>query len=267
MDTLFFWLSKLIWMVVSPDMILIFMALAGLVLLYAGKIKAAGAVFTGLVLFMGTVTVLPLGLWLYAPLENRFPVNPDLPETVDGIIMLGGAENAHKSSLWDQPEIRGAAERYLGFIRLVNQYPQAVHIFTGGSGDIARPQAKDAHVARRVLGILGVDISKIIFEEKSRNTYENGRFSKILAAPHPGQNWILVTSAAHMPRAVGVFEKLGWAVIPYPVDHYTCKGEGGLTLNFAGNLNLLSKAAREWVGLAAYYATGKTSALFPPARQ
>ena len=262
MDTLFFWLSKLIWLVISPDMLMVFLAAAGLILLYAGAIKKAGILFTCLVLFMGAVTILPLGQWVLSPLENRFPVNPQLPENVTGIIMLGGAENAYKSRLWGQPELKGAAERYLGFTSLAKQYPDAVHLFTGGSGNFARPDDKDAHVAGLVFNVLGLD--SVVFEDMSRNTYENGKFSKALAKPNPGEHWVLVTTSYHMPRAVGVFEKLGWKVIPYPVDHYTYPGEKlGVTLNFAGNLNLLTTGVREWVGLCAYYITGKTSALFP----
>jgi len=262
MDTLFFWMSKLIWLVISPDMLLVFLAASGWVAFYAGAVKKAGIMFTFLVLFMGAITVLPLGQWMLSPLENRFPVNPDLPEDVAGIIMLGGSENAYKSRLWGQYELSGAAERYLGFISLARRYPDAVHLFTGGSGNFTRPDDKDAHVAGLVFKTLGLD--GVVFEEMSRNTYENGMFSKALAKPKPGEHWVLVTTSYHMPRALGVFEKLGWQVIAYPVDHYTYAGEKlGLTLNFGGNLNLLTKGVREWVGLCAYYISGKTSALFP----
>ncbi len=265
MDTLFFWVSKLIWLIVSPDMLFVFVFVVGWLLLCTGKVRCAMVVYTFLVLFIGAVTVLPMGRWLLAPLENRFSVHPELPEKVDGIIMLGGAENAYKSSLWGQPEIRENGERYLGFVQLINHYPDARRFFSGGSANLTRPDAKDAWVARQVLEMLGQDVSKIVFEESSRNTYENAKFTKALADPKPGQNWILVTSASHMPRAVGVFEKLDWQVIPYPVDYYTYKGETlGLTFNFAANLHGLSLACREWLGLAAYYVTGKTSALIPP---
>jgi len=260
-DTFFFWLSKLVWLVISPDMILLFLAIAGLVMLYGGAAKKAGVLFTLLVLSMGIITVFPLGQWLLAPLENSFPVNPDLPEKVDGIIMLGGSERAYKSRLWGQVELNGAAERYLGFTRLVKRYPKSVHIFTGGSGNIVRPQDKDAHVARQVFETLG--LTGVLFEEMSRNTYENGRFAKALAIPEPGQNWVLVTTAYHMQRAVGVFEKLDWKVIAYPVDHYTYPGEKfSLDFNFAGNLTVLTKGMHEWVGLCAYYVTGKTARIF-----
>ncbi len=264
---MFFWLSKLVWLIISPDMVLVFLAAAGLICLFTRRVKMARVLFACLVFLMAAIAVLPLGQWMYAPLENRFAVHPDLPEKIEGIIMLGGSENAHKSRLWEQPEINGAAERYLGFIKLARQFPDARLFFTGGSGNPVRPHDKDAHVARQVLEILGLDKSPIVFEQDSRNTWENGKFTRALANPVPGQNWVLVTSAAHMPRAFGVFERLGWPVIAFPVDHYTFKGKTlSLGLNFSGNLYLAAKAAREWTGLVAYYATGKIPCLLPPAR-
>ncbi len=264
MDTVFFWLSKLIWLVISPDFLLVFSALAGMLFWFAGKVKRARWILSGVVLAMSVITVFPLGMMLLAPLEQRFPANPELPEKVDGVIMLGGAEISKLSRLWHQPELNASADRYVGFIRLVRAYPDAVHLFTGGSGDPTGQEWKCTDTARPVFEALGLDTASFLFEEKSRNTYENGLFSKNLAHPEPGQVWVLVTSAAHMPRSVGVFNQLGWPVIPYPVDHFTPPDreiEPGL--NFSGNLRILAMAAREWTGLAAYYITGKTNALFP----
>ena len=65
---------------------------------------------------------------------------------------------------------------------------------------------------------LGIAKSRLMMERRSRNTQENAEFSKALAAPKPGERWLLVTSAFHMPRSVGLFRKAGFAVEPYPVD-------------------------------------------------
>ena len=67
----------------------------------------------------------------------------------------------------------------------------------------------------------GLDARRILVETRSRNTYENAVYSKELAQPQPGQIWLLVTSANHMPRAVGCFRAVGFDVIPYPVDYDT----------------------------------------------
>lgn len=263
-DSLFFWFSKLIWMVIRPDFLLVAFAVMGMLFWFSGAVKKAKSMLACVVLAMTTITVFPLGTMLLTPLEHRFPTNPVLPENVDGIIMLGGAESNHLTRMWHQPEIKDAADRYIGFVRLIRAYPDAVHLFTGGSGSPMGQEWKDADTARQVLMDIGLDTSSIVFEDQSRNTYENGLFAKDLVHPEPGQTWVLVTSAAHMPRSVGVFNRLGWPVIPYPVDHFTRPDRKiEPSLNFSGNLGKLVMAVSEWTGLTAYYITGKTNTLFP----
>lgn len=263
-ESLFFWMSKLIWMCLRPDFLLVAFAVMGMVLWGIGIERKAKWMLSCVVLAMGVITVCPLGTILLEPLEHRFPTNPYLPKKIDGIIMLGGAENNQLTQMWHQPEIKAAGDRYIGFARLIRAYPNAVHLFTGGSGNPMQQEWSDADTARQVFMDMGLDISGMIFEKRSRNTYENGLFSKALVHPEPGQIWVLVTTAAHMPRAVGVFNRFGWPVIPYPVDHVTRPDKKiRLGINFSGHLERLVTAATEWTGLAAYYITGKTNALFP----
>jgi uncharacterized SAM-binding protein YcdF (DUF218 family) len=102
-------------------------------------------------------------------------------------------------------------------------------------------------------------------ERQSRNTQENAGLSKTLAAPKPGERWLLVTSAFHMPRSVGVFRKAGFAVEPYPVDWRT-GGRGDLfsfTARAIEGLSRVETGVREWMGLAAYWISGKTTEFLP----
>lgn len=262
--SLFFWVSKLVWMFIRPDFLLVAFAATGLLFLFFGAQKKAKWILGTVVLAMLIITVVPLGTMLMAPLEHRFATNPELPAKVDGIIMLGGAENNRLTWMWDQPEIKGAADRYIGFARLVRKYPDAVHLFTGGSGDVVHQEYKDADTARRVFMDMGLDTTGMIFEGQSRNTFENGVNAKKLARPEPGQVWVLVTTAAHMPRAVGVFNQIGWPVIPWPVDHCTRPDRKvEPDINFSGHLEDFVLATTEWAGLVAYYIAGKTNALLP----
>jgi len=266
-DSLFFWLSKLIWTVIRPDSLLVIFAVTGIIFWFSGAEKKAKWTLSCVVLAIITITIFPLGTVLLVPLEHRFPTNPTLPKRVDGVIMLGGAEKNHLTQLWQQPEMNDAAERYIGFARLVRAYPNAAHIYTGGSGNPMHQELSDANTARQIFMDIGLDTSNIVFENRSRNTYENGLFAKELVHPEPGQTWVLVTTAAHIPRSMGVFNRLGWSVIPYPVDHFTRpdrKIKPGL--DFSGNLSRLVMAANEWTGLAAYYITGKTNTLLPAAK-
>jgi uncharacterized SAM-binding protein YcdF (DUF218 family) len=145
-------------------------------------------------------------------------------------------------------------------MHFIRQYPKAKHVFTGGSGSLRQQQHKHSLVAKKMLQEQGLDSSKVIFEEQSRNTYENAKLSYAMVKPEPGENWILITTAWHMPRAIGVFNNTGWPVIAYPVDHYTNPDQLlRLNFSFSGNLSTLNIAIKEWVGLAAYWLTGKLS--------
>jgi len=166
--------------------------------------------------------------------------------------------------LRQQVELNQASERFLAFIKLVRQYPAAKHVYTGGTGNLLVQEYKGSDVAKRLFKEQGLDTSAILFESQSRNTFENAVFTKKTIQPEPGENWILITSASHMPRSFGIFQKIGWRVIPYAVDHYTTpKILLKLTWNFSGNLVILNTAMREWAGLLAYYLTGKTYQLLP----
>ncbi|MBT6338320.1 MAG: YdcF family protein [Desulfobacula sp.] len=264
MDTLFFWISKLMWIVISPDSLLVILAIVGLALLYIGSYKKAKAFLGIMVFIMVMIAIFPAGEWLLSPLEMRFATNPELPDKIDGIIVLAGGEDPYLSAQWDQVELGGASERNFAFMRFIRQYPDARHVFTGGSGSLKHPQYKSTHVAKKLYSELGIDTSKIVFEELSKNTYESVKLSKTLIKPKGNEKWVLITTSWHMPRSVGIFEKFDWPVIAYPVDHYTDPQDLlRVSLSFSKNLNILKMAVKEWVGLVAYYLTGKTSALLP----
>ena len=264
MDTLFFYSSKIVWLLLSPDLILVLWLALGLVLLWRNRISAARRSLTLCILLILAIAVLPMGHWLYAPLENRFKPVTRLPPSIDGIICLAGAENIRIARGSGQVELNRSAERLLAFMRLVRRYPDARAVFTGGSGDLVRQQDKSTRVALQLFEAQGLDTGKILFEPDSRNTWENAVFTRDRVNPRPDQRWLLITTAAHMPRSVGVFETAGFTLLPYPVDHLTYPGSGDPPApNFSANLSLLKTALREWTGLLAYWLTGKTSCFFP----
>ena len=136
--------------------------------------------------------------------------------------------------------------------------------YSGGSGSVLDPELREADDARILMHELGFDTSRVVFERVSRNTWENAVMSREAVSPESGEVWVLVTSAAHMPRAVGCFRKAGFPVLPWPVDYAT----PGLALirprlSLLGGLANLNTAAHEWLGLVAYSLLGRTSELFP----
>ncbi|SNS34637.1 Uncharacterized SAM-binding protein YcdF, DUF218 family [Noviherbaspirillum humi] len=264
MDTAFFLASKLAWFIVSPSSVMLVGLALILLLLRTGNLRLARRAAAFLLLALLPVAFFPVGEWLLFPLESRFPANPVLPERVDGIIMLGGAERAGHSSVWRQPEFTAHAERPMAFIALARRYPQAKLIFSGGSGRLVDRDYREGEVARMLFAQIGPDPAGVTFEIASRNTVENALYSKRLVSPRPGENWVLITSAAHMPRAIGVFCALGWPVIPYPVDHQSWPGHLlRLDLNLGANLAELDSAVHEWAGLVSYAVTRKTPAVLP----
>lgn len=105
-------------------------------------------------------------------------------------------------------------------------------------------------------------------ERRSRNTYENAVFTKALVAPKPGERWLLVTSAYHMPRSVGLFRRAGFLVEPYPVDWRIGERVFAFENVSADGLFRTDIAVREWLGLLAYRLSGRTGELLPgPARE
>ena len=137
-------------------------------------------------------------------------------------------------------------------------------VFSGGSGDLLIQELKEAPLVAPLLRQLGVDPGRVIIEDQSRNTAENAVFSRRLAKPRPGETWLLITSAFHMPRTVGSFRQAGWRVTPYPVDYRT-RGKGALPFrfNFIGGVASLDSALHEYLGLLFYWITGKTNELYP----
>lgn len=256
-----FVLSKIFWRLVEPDLLLLEIVVIGLALAATRRHARTGMriAVVGAVLLLA-VAFAPTDQWLMAPLENRFPAPPALPAHVDGIVALGGAIDAERSMAHGAPSLNDEAERITAFVALARRYPSAKLVFTSGSVSIFGDGPKEADMAATLFAELGLDTSKILFERQSRNTYENAILSKPLAQPQPGETWILVTSAWHMPRAVGIFRRAGWPVLPWPVAYKT---GGGYNPNLATHLLDVDRAMHEWLGLAAYRLLGRTDALFP----
>ncbi len=261
---MFFIAAKLIWFVIQPSTALILLLVAGILAIGLGR--TVGGAVTVMAAAAGLVVagLLPLGIWMILPLEDRFPrVEPDGP--VAGIIVLGGGIDQSIGLARGVTTLTEAGERLTEAVALARRYPEAKLVFTGGIASLTPGGPTEADAARRFFAEMGVPPERLTVEDKSRDTAENARFSKLVVDPKPGERWLLVTSAWHMPRSVGTFRAAGWPVIAWPTDYRTAGRQDMAFLmpRASFGLTMVDIAAKEWVGLLAYRLFGRTDTLFP----
>ncbi|MDE2230391.1 MAG: YdcF family protein [Alphaproteobacteria bacterium] len=252
--------SKVLQDIFDPGNLLLILLAIGVWRLMTSRGRK-GLALVILVLVAYTVAAVePIADLPLVPLEDRFPVLHTLPDKVDGIIVLGGAVDPGRTAEYGQIALNQSVARITEALRLARRYPTARIVLSGGVGGLLHEPITEAAATARLLIDLGVAQNRLAIEDRSRTTHENAVFSKQLVDPKPGEAWILVTSAYHMPRAFGCFRRIGWPVVPDPVDFDATMG---LHISLAGGLGTTSKAAHEWLGLVAYYMAGWTDALLP----
>lgn len=262
-----FILSKIVVFLLQPGVWLTILLAGGTILLWTRWRRAGRWTVTAAAFIVAIVAVFPLGLLMIGPLEDRFPVVQEIGAPVHGIIVLGGAVQQRVTRYRGQPALTDGAERMTETVALARQFPEARLVFTGGSGLLFDPDVKEVETARLFFSRMGIPAERIQFEAESRNTHENAIYTLRLARPKQGERWVLVTSAMHMPRSVGVFRKAGLEPIPYPVDFQTFGSEQfGLGLNMLSGLAGVSAGLREWAALLAYRLLDRTDEIFPAPR-
>jgi uncharacterized SAM-binding protein YcdF (DUF218 family) len=248
----------------QPGNLLLLCLLAG-VLLFLTSRGWRGRVLIGLsALGFLLLAMAPIGPAMLLALEERFPRPAALPEHVDGILVLGGAVDPAISSTYRETAFNGSVARVLSGIKLARQHPEAMLALIGGEGGFIPVGFAES---RATLGFVieqGIAPERVLVEERSRSTHENAVYAREMIRPGPGESWILVTSAFHMPRAVAAFDAAGWRVIPYPVD-YKIDPKTGLGANFSllDGLGTMTLAGKECAGLLGYRLMGWTREMFP----
>ena len=248
----------------SPLNFLFFCALTATVLLFTARWRLGRSILSGLCVLGLGLMLFPVDLTLSETLENRFPQST--VDHVDGIVVLGGAANLSISLARHRPTMNGAVERYTELVTLMHRFPDAQIVFTGGTGDPFHPNNKEADIVRQWLMDMGADTSRIIFEDQSRNTRENAVFSKRLANPLPGQTWLLVTSAKHMPRSMGSFQAVDWPMVAWPVNYQTSGNRRDDVLGWLFSpprIDMMGSSLHEVIGLIYYHLLGWTPTWFP----
>lgn len=254
------YLSKLTALVWQPLTWVAILLVTGVVLLFLRSERAQSrgrqlcAAAAGLLLIIGWQ---PLPEALIRILEETHPVPAGDLNRFTGMVVLGGAFGSDDGRDHGQVALGCAGERVVLPVPLMNQYPKMRLLFTGGSAALFAVRQPEATMARTYFERMGTDMSRTLFESRSRNTYENAVFSRDIAGVNPQLPWLLVTSASHMPRALATFQKAGWNVTPYPVDFYSQHQTEWLSYSLFGGVDAWQLALREYLGIAAYKLAGR----------
>lgn len=261
---MFFYVAKIFWFFLQPlNAVILILALGSLAgMLGRRRILLSCSVLALVLLVAGVWST--LGAMLLTPLENRYP-RPETPQTVAGIIVLGGGFEGAINLARGGYELNSGGDRFVESAILARRYPDAKIVVSGGNGSMVLDGEGDADTAPRLLEGLGVARDRLVLENRSRDTYENALFSREMVEPKPGETWLLVTSAFHMPRAMALFRKAGFDVTPWPTDYRTSGREGIGFFADNGNDSIANTALgmREWIGLIAYWLSGRIDTPFP----
>ena len=261
---MFYPVSKTIALILDPGNVLLMSALAGLLLYFFGFRRSGRILLATCLLSLWLIGITPIGAIGLRLLESRFP--PWTEEgPVDGIVVLGGAIDPARYFWRPGSGMNMAIGRVTETIRLANTYKSARIIFAGGNLTRDDDARSEAAAARQLMLAAGIDPARISLELDSRNTCENAYFLKQMAQPKPGERWLVISSAFHMPRTIGCFRAVGFPVIAYPVDFRIAGGARTFRLwpDLTGGLERLGLAMHEFSGLIAYRIAGRIADWFP----
>lgn len=263
---MYFGISKTLGFFAAPSNVIACLALLGLVLIILRRPAGKAISILALAAFL-IAGLSPLGNMLLTPLEQRFP-GMRFPDRVDGIIVLGGSYDTQIRGYISTIVLGEDTERMAIMASLARRYPDATIIFSGGS-DAKTFGPSEAAIARQLFISFGVDPNRIVIEDQARNTEENARFTSRLLKPTSDRTWLLVTSAYHMPRAVGTFRNVGFKVIGFPVGWRTHGWREFFwpAKTVTENLRRVDVATREWIGLVIYRLLGFSADWFPSVSQ
>lgn len=260
-----FVVSKIFWNLVQPLSLVFFFGCLALVLIWMRWLHTAVAALSLSLVVLFLTLYTSLGSLLLQSLEARFPRPAADPQALSCMIVLGGAFETEVTTARGGMDLNQAADRFVEALRLAILYPDAKILVSGGDGSLSGAYEGDAAASIRFFEAFGIGRERLIAETTSRNTDENAQNSRELLASSGLGQCLLITSAFHMPRSVGLFRKAGVEVEPWPVDFRTA-GNVSFALDFTQpslNAQHMSTAVREWVGLLAYRTLGRIDDVFP----
>ena len=238
-----------------PLGVVLFLSLVALLLVLRGMKKtAAGLIALAFViLWVGSTPI--VAHHLYLNLESRYPAKPfDKIPRVDCIVVLGGVVGPPLPPRLEI-EFHEAIDRVYKTAELYRKNKGETVIVKAGNQPWSESSWAEAELIRDLLVEWGVSSDSIMLEGSSRNTRENAMYSRNIINAISCVDTVLVTSAAHMPRAVAAFKSVNVEVIPVPVDFRVVNKNRISAMSFlpsAQALAMTSDGIREWIGRVMY---------------
>lgn len=242
-----FTLQKVIWFLIMPPASLMLLIILGTIISRKRRKRGMTLVLAGTFLLY-FLSLGPVADFLLRPLESAMPPVKALKAAADAVVVPGGGSvDRAWAGLAPVPNSETLTRLVMGVELAKNGSIPLV--LCGGNGEPFATTLNDADCMAEAAYAMGMARSMVIVENRSRNTLENAReVGKILK----GKRIILATSAYYMRRAVAMFTKQGFTVIPAPTLYLvqTRKTTPALLIPRASNLANSSTALAEWLSLA-----------------
>ncbi|NRA14887.1 MAG: envelope biogenesis factor ElyC [Oceanospirillaceae bacterium] len=239
--------KKLFAAILMPvPMVLIITVLGLLLLLFSQRQRLGKWLTTGGVLMLVLLSSTPIANLLITPLENHYPAYNLDKGSVKFVIVLGSGHTSDSRVAVTSQIGSASLARLMEGMRIYKANPDAKLIFSGWGGTDPVPNAE---VVARVAIALGVPKTDIIKEPRAKDTHDEAEMNKSVVGDAP---FALVTSAAHMPRAMALFQKQGLMPVAAPANYLVKNSPGqSPSVKFdAANLAKSESAIHEYLGLA-----------------
>ena len=202
----------------------------------------------------------PLPEFLVKNIEDPFIYQEKVFLELDGVIVLGGGTGSGKVAKdRNDYSLGGGSERLFKGLEFIRKKPEGTIIFTGFSGNLFHEGLSEDEIIEKLIKALNIDSTNIVFERRSRNTFENAIYTKEIIGDLKIKTWGIVTSASHMKRALATFNAQSSEISfePIPVDFQTKNSIYWGPGNIQSSLDFWRIYMHETIGYWAYKLTGK----------
>jgi len=254
-----FYLSKIANFFTNPLYILFLIILIQLFIVFFVESKKLviffSKLFLILFLFFGYS---PLSNFLLSKIEDYIQTSKYPVQQLTGVIVLGGSlDSGLQSKERNEISLNSSAERLTKTLEIYKKNPRILILFSGFSNEIKPQGWSESDMAKKFFLDQGIKIDNLIFENQSRNTFENIKYSKDIITNYKG-TWGLITSANHMPRSFFSFKKQGLILEPISVDYKTGTSRMfWINFDISSGLTNWNIIFHELIGIAYYKVTNK----------